>query len=54
MVVLAFTPSIWEAERGGSLWSWGQFSLQIKFQDNQDYTEKPCVKKQKQYLRKVS
>jgi hypothetical protein len=29
-------------------WVQGQPGLQSEFQDNQDYTEKPCLKKQKQ------
>ena len=40
----AFNPSTREAEAGGSLWVWGQPGLQSA--DNQDYTKKPCLKKQ--------
>jgi hypothetical protein len=28
-------------------WVWGQLGLQSEFQDSQDYTEKPCLEKQK-------
>jgi hypothetical protein len=28
------------------LWAWGQPGLQSKFQDSQDYAEKPCLRKQ--------
>lgn len=31
-MVLAFNPSIWEAEEGGSLWIWGHPGLHSKFQ----------------------
>ena len=37
VVAHAFNPSTWEAEPG----------LQNEFQDSQDYTEKPCLEKQK-------
>ena len=37
-----------EAEAGRSLWVWGQSGLLSEFQDNQGYTEKPCLKKKKQ------
>lgn len=30
MVVHGFGPSTWEAKAGGSLWVWGQSSLQSK------------------------
>jgi hypothetical protein len=46
VVVHAFNPRTWEAEAGGFLIS-GQPDLQSEFQDTQDYTEKPCLKKQK-------
>ena len=36
-----------EAESGGSLWVWGQLGLQNEFQDIQDYTEKPCLGRNK-------
>jgi hypothetical protein len=29
-------------------WVWGQSCLHSEFQDSQSYTEKPCLKKQKQ------
>jgi hypothetical protein len=45
MVVHTFNPSTWEAEAGEFR---GQPGLQSEFQDNQGYTEKPCLKKQKQ------
>jgi hypothetical protein len=44
MAAHAFNPSTWEAEAGGFL-SWSQPGLQSEFQDSQDYTEKPCLKK---------
>jgi hypothetical protein len=43
-----FNPSTREAEAGGSLRGRDQPGLHRKFQDNQDYTEKPCLRKQKQ------
>ena len=42
MVAHAFSPSTREAEAGGFL-SRGQSGLQSEFQDNQGYTEKPCL-----------
>jgi hypothetical protein len=42
-----FSPGFREAEVVGSLWVWGQNGLQSEFQDSQDYTEKPCLKKKK-------
>ena len=42
----AFNLSTQEADTGRSLWVWGQPGLKNKFQDNQSYTEKPCLKKQ--------
>jgi hypothetical protein len=47
VVVHAFNPSTWEAEAGG-FWVRGQPGLQSEFQDSQNYTEKPCLKKQQQ------
>ena len=44
----SFNPSTWEAEVGKSLWGWGQSGLQSEFQNSQGYTDKPCLKKQKQ------
>ena len=44
MVAHVFNPSTQEAEAGRQ----GQPRLQSEFQDNQDYTEKPCLEKQKQ------
>ena len=46
MVALAFNPSTREAE-AGDFWVRGQPGLQSEFQDSQDYTEKPCLKKTK-------
>lgn len=46
MVVNAFNPSTGEAKVGGSLVQ-GQPPLQIKVQDNQGCTEKPCLEKKK-------
>jgi hypothetical protein len=46
VVAHAFNPSTQEAETG--LWVWGQSGLQSEFQDSQGYTEKPCLKKQKE------
>jgi hypothetical protein len=31
-------------------WVWSQPGLQSEFQDNQDYTEKPCLKKLRHFL----
>jgi hypothetical protein len=45
-VVHAFNPSTWEAEAGRSLSSRPAWSTS-KFQDNQGYTEKPCLGKKK-------
>jgi hypothetical protein len=42
-----FNPSTWEAEAGG-----GQPGLQSEFQDNQGYTEKPCLEKKKKKKRR--
>jgi hypothetical protein len=53
VVVHGFNPSAWEAEAGGFLSSRGQPGLQSEFQDSQGYTEKPCLKKQKQTNKKV-
>jgi hypothetical protein len=47
-VAHAFNPSTWEAEAGGFLSSRPAWFLQSEFQDSQGYTEKPCLKKQKQ------
>jgi hypothetical protein len=44
-VVHAFNPSTWEAEAGRFLI---QIGLQSELQNSQAYTEKPCLKKQKQ------
>jgi hypothetical protein len=43
MVAHAFNPSTQKAEAGGSLSVQNQPGLQIKFQDSQGYTEKPCL-----------
>jgi hypothetical protein len=34
-------------QRQADFWIQGHTSLQSKFQDSQDYTEKPCLEKQK-------
>jgi hypothetical protein len=47
MVAHAFNPSSWEAEAGGFLVR-GQTGLWSEFQDSQGYTEKPCLKTNKQ------
>jgi hypothetical protein len=47
VVAHAFNPSTREAEAGGFLSS-RPACLQSEFQDNQGYTEKPCLEKQKQ------
>lgn len=44
LVMHAFDPSTWVAAAGGSLWIWGQASLQS---DSQGYTMKPCLQKPK-------
>jgi hypothetical protein len=46
VVADAFNPSTWEAEAGGFLSS-RPACLQSEFQDSQDYTEKPCLKRTK-------
>jgi hypothetical protein len=51
MVAHAFNPSSREAEAGEFLSS-RPSGLQSKFQDSQGYTEKPCLKKQKQKKKK--
>jgi hypothetical protein len=45
MVAHAFNPSTQEAEAGGFLSSRPAWSTE--FQDNQGYTEKPCLENQK-------
>jgi hypothetical protein len=35
-------PQHWEEEAGGSLWVWGQLSLQSELQDSWGYMEKSC------------
>jgi hypothetical protein len=47
VVVHVFNPSTKKAEAGGSLNS-SQPGLQSQFQDSQEHTEKPCLKKPKQ------
>jgi hypothetical protein len=44
VAVCDFSPCTQEAEAGGSLSL--RPALQSMFQDNQSYTEKPCLKKQ--------
>jgi hypothetical protein len=39
-------------QRQVDFWVWGQPGLQSEFQDRQDYTEKPCLEKQKQTNKK--
>jgi hypothetical protein len=34
-----------ERQRQADFWVWGQPDLQSEFQDNQSYTEKPCLQK---------
>jgi hypothetical protein len=46
VVAHAFNPSTWEAKAGGFLSS-SQPGLQSEFQDNQGYSEKPCLLKKK-------
>jgi hypothetical protein len=47
VVANAFNPNTWEAEAGEFL-SLRQPGLQSEFQDSQSYTEKPCIKTNKQ------
>ena len=42
-----FNPSTWKAE-AADFWVRGQPGLQSEFQDNQGYTEKPCLEKPNQ------
>jgi hypothetical protein len=46
-VTHTFNPSTWEAETGGFLRSRPTWS-KSEFQDSQGYTEKPCLKTNKQ------
>jgi hypothetical protein len=39
-------------QRQADFWVWGQPGLQNKFQDSQDYTEKPCLEKGKKKKKK--
>jgi hypothetical protein len=39
-------------QRQADFWVRGQPGLQSEFQDSQDYTEKPCLEKQKQNKKK--
>jgi hypothetical protein len=50
VVAHAFNPSTWEAETGGFLSSKPAWST--KFQDSQDYTEKPCLEKPRKTKKK--
>jgi hypothetical protein len=52
VVVHAFNPSTWEAEEGGFLSSRPAWSTN-EFQDNQGYTEKPCLEKKKKKERQT-
>ena len=47
MVAHAFNPST-QRQRQADFWVQGQPGLQSEFQDSQGYTEKLCLKKQKQ------
>jgi hypothetical protein len=49
VVAHAFNPSTREAEAGG----FRLLGLQSEFQDSQGYTEKPCLKKQKNKTKKI-
>jgi hypothetical protein len=49
VVAHSFNPSTQEAEVGGFR---DQRGLQSEFQDNQDYTEKPCLEKPKKKKKK--
>jgi hypothetical protein len=40
-------------QRQADFWVWGQPGLQSEFQDSQDYTEKPCLKKTKKKKKKI-
>jgi hypothetical protein len=51
VVAHTFNPSTWEAEAGRFLSSKPAWS-KSEFQDNQGYTEKPCLKKTKQKTKK--
>lgn len=42
-----FNASTWEVEIGTCLWVWGQPGLFSDFQDNHDYVERPCLKKER-------
>lgn len=44
MVAHTLNPSTKEAEADRALWAQDQHGLQSKFQDNQDYGERPCLK----------
>jgi hypothetical protein len=44
MVVHAFNPALGR-QRQANFWVRGQPGLQSEFQDNQGYTEKPCLRK---------
>jgi hypothetical protein len=47
VVAHAFNPSTWR-QRQADLWVQGQPGLQSEFQETQGFTEKPCLKKQKE------
>ena len=47
MVAHSFNPIIWKAEAGRSLGVWSQTGLHSKFQESQNYVQKPCLKKNK-------
>jgi hypothetical protein len=48
VVVHAFSLNTWEAVADIFLWVWGQPDLQNKLQVSQDYTEKPCIKRERE------
>ena len=53
VVAHAFNPSTREAEAGqADFWVRGHPGLQSELQDNQGYTEKPCLEKQNKTKKK--
>ena len=51
VVAHAFNPST-QRQRQADFWVRGQPGLQSEFQDSQDYTEKPCLRKKKKIEKK--